>query len=617
MLSEYEEKICEFCIENGCEGPENKILAAIHLMSEHSLDKAQALAQTLLDGNGDGIDSWYYGQQKGELIVYNSCLRRNPSEPILGLAALIKSVSFLEEVILNNFDPSTFDHDPCLYNLTKVLKEEKDKIQRISFKVISPFSEKEVSGVHNIANIVEPLRRSKLNKNERYQISYGFDKYNLKPVISKIKEYLLEGSEISRISLDGHTYMELTYAPLHDLVELYRQRGEMLFEKNIRLSLKNLKKAKDRLVTPMEGTLNKICNGTIPAEIFTFYHGGVTLSADFLDVKKGTYRLEGPSVINGCQTITIANDFLKKMDQSQNQEKLNRFRSIKVIAKIVVGANEEDLREITNANNRHNSIDNWQLYSNSPIHIEIELALKKRGIFYERQEGKFESQKDKESFSVDYHNTNKTFISVQYLGQIIALSKRQLEFAAKKSEIFTRTENHDLIYDPTIPSKVDDIVFIFNLNKALDRALSNYLQKPSYADSVSRIFDRPLVQANINFLGCLYYYQKENKDPWRQDYHKKLNKKASPNLVSDIETTYLFKVMSKIKTWYINEYGVPDENAKKLKEPSKTKLKAYIDELAEELGIDLKGNTPFVRSIDWASGSSLEFDREDEEDIKI
>lgn len=612
VMYNYWEKVNVFRIEHGLEATDNKIIAIIHMMNAHGLDRAQAMAQTSLDIGDHGIDAWHYVEQAGQLTIYSSCLTRETSDPVRGLDALRKSFPLLEDAIMNGRFIVPSHHSPCLYNLMKLINDEKERIWNIRFEVISPFHQSEIPCQQVVSDFVEYLRRSELNRIEKIQLSYGFEKYNMKAVISKIKEYELERGEISRVSLDERTYLELMFIPLYKLVELYRQLGDQLFEKNVRLSLKGHKKAKDKLVTPMENTLEKIARGDLKAEIFTFYHGGVTISVEHLIGENGIIKLEVPNVINGCQTITIANAFLAEIERTNSKEKLVRFRNINVIAKIVVAVPENDLREITNANNRHNSIDNWQLYSNSSIHIEIELVLRKRGIFYERQEGKYETQKDSNSFQKEFGNTNKTYISVQYLGQIIALCKRKLNWAAKKAEIFTRTEHHDLIYDETIPGKADDIIFMFNLLKALDRAMKNYLDKPAYSDSVSRIFERPMVQANINYLGCLYYYQKNNKKNWRQNYHIKLNAKASSNLVSDIENSYLRNVMSKVRNWYIAEHGVPEDDAKKLKEPDLNKLRGYLDSIANEIGVDLNGAIPFVRSIDWKLYSDIADDIREE-----
>src|SRR5208337_4060561 len=110
---------------------------------------------------------------------------------------------------------------------------------------------------------------------------------------------------------------------------------------------------------------------------------------------------------------------------------------------------------------------NWQLFSNEPVHIEIEAALKDVGVFYERQKGKFESiMKNLDSVKY-YPNTNGAYIKVLDLAQVIALSRRDLQAAAKPSEIFANKENHDRIFDKSIPRYPRDMVFVSNTFRAM------------------------------------------------------------------------------------------------------------------------------------------------------
>ena len=96
--------------------------------------------------------------------------------------------------------------------------------------------------------------------------------------------------------------------------------------------------------------------------IFPFYHIGVTISAASSSTKEedSYLNLEAPSIINGCQTITIANEYLKRLERQKDEPALERFREIKVVAKVVVGTTTDELKEITNSNNRQNPIENWQ-----------------------------------------------------------------------------------------------------------------------------------------------------------------------------------------------------------------------------------------------------------------
>jgi hypothetical protein len=223
-------------------------------------------------------------------------------------------------------------------------------------------------------------------------------------------------------------------------VELYRQRGDVLFEKNVRLSLMDNKEARERLVNPMNTTLDLITSARLSPNIFPFYHIGVTLAASSASNAHGQdsqfLNLEAPNIINGCQTIVIANEYLKTLEKHKRDLAIKLFKQIKIIAKVVVGTTNDELKEITNSNNRQNPIENWQLFSNESIHVEIEAALKDIGIFYERQKGKFLTVMKNAERAKHYYATRGAYIKVMDLGQVIALSRNNIQWAAKPSEIF-------------------------------------------------------------------------------------------------------------------------------------------------------------------------------------
>jgi hypothetical protein len=356
----------------------------------------------------------------------------------------------------------------------------------------------------------------------------------------------------------------------------------------------NSKEAKERLVHPMEETLTKITTGDLLPNIFPFYHIGITIAASAsIDEDGSLINLEAPSIINGCQTITIAQEFLKQLEKTKDEEAIELFKQIKVVAKVVVGTSNEELKEITNANNRQNPIENWQLFSNEPIHIEIEQTLKDCGVFYERQKGKFDSLMKNADNAKYYPNTNGTFIKVVDLAQVIALAKNNIQWAAKPSDIFLNKQNHDQIFDRTIPKYARDMIYCSNLQKCIKRGLNNYLDLPTHANSnAPTIFKKPMIRNYVSRLALLYFYQNPNKDSLRAGYSKDLLKIAS--LADEMETFYM-KVVSKIKNWYTSE-------SKDLTiDVSKKSLEAFFKTLETELGIDSgDGQVPFISTaIKW------------------
>ena len=305
------------------------------------------------------------------------------------------------------------------------------------------------------------------------------------------------------------------------------------------------KKGRDRLVNPMNETLDSIINQRIKPEIFPFYHVGVTISASNVEESgQSSFRIESPGVINGCQTITTANEYFKQLEkikkEEEKEEKIEIFKKIQVVAKIVIGVNEDELKDITNANNRQTPIENWQLFSNEPIHIQIETSLKDAGIFYERQKGKFTAIFKFVDNAKFYKNTNSTYVSVAILGQVVALAKREMQMAAKPAIIFENKKNHDQIFNKYVYQHPSDIIYCYNIYRCLTRALKKYLDLPIHAENsyTQKIFSKPIVRLHICYIGLLYYYQNQKTKIFRDEYQTSLLKIASPVIVAHMETSF-------------------------------------------------------------------------------
>lgn len=597
----YLKIIREFRKRHAIDAIEEHIALTMHLMNIHSIDNHTAFDQTSKGKDDEGIDGWFFDERKGELMVYQSKFSENKGLVINGLNDLERGKSWLENVLIEG-KVDKVPSNPCLYNLYSFLSAKKDGIRKISFILVSLFDPNELEDRQEYDDFRRDLINSKLMeymKSKEGKIDLRLEEYSLdsSSLPPSVKKYPVNILKDSLINLRRNVYLDLAYISLYDLVELYRQRGEMLFNKNVRLSVISTKEVKERLVHPLEETFDNICYGTLSPNIFPFYHVGVTISAKANEPNESNIlSLEDPSVINGCQTISIADSYLRKLEKENKKELMDRFKEIKVIAKIVIGTSDEELREITNSNNRQNPIENWQLFSNDPIHIVIEQTLKDAGIFYERQKGKFDAMMKHTDVAKFYPYTNGTFIKVFDLGQIICLSRGKLQWVAKPSEIFLNKKNHDHVFDKNIPMYHRDIILFSNLFKAVKRALLKYLELPTHSnDNTQKIFSKPLVKAYMYYVALLYFYQAKEKFSSRRDYSTSLNKIASPILVSELESFYQ-RIISRTKEWYLKE-------SRRLSiEVSSKKLDDFLSELCQQVGIDLEdGNIPFTdKSIAWS-----------------
>ncbi len=590
--------IKEFRINSGIDRTDENLSMLIHLINNLSLDRDSAIDQSSNQSGDFGIDGWFLSKDNNELIIYQSKLSESKQLALKGLHDLLNGLSWLEPIFINGETDKPPDN-PALYNLFMELAKSRKTINQISFVLLTLFNSNELEDLKEVDEFYKELEKSNLFnylKQAGGSSSLRFEQYCLVKGPKKArKKYSIKTLKDSTIMLRDNAHLDLAYIPLYELVELYRQRGDVLFDKNIRMSILHSKEAKQRLVNPMEATFDAIIKKEVDPNIFPFYHVGITLSAlKKHEEENDIMNLESPSVINGAQTITIAHQFYKKLQAQNKPELIDIFKQIKVIVKIVTGTSDDELKEITNSNNRQNPIENWQLFSNDSIHVAIEFALKDYGIFYERQKGKFEATMKISDIAKNYYSTNNTYITITNLGQIIAVSANKLQWAAKPSDIFLNKQNHDSIFSDSIPNYPRDIILLHNLYKAMKRSLSNYKKMPSHLnDSTQYVFTKQILNAHVFHVTMLYYYQVRQKDSIRREYSNKLLKIANPTLVSDIENFYT-KNLTKVRTWYIGESNNLTEDV------SHKKLDGYFSQLLIELGVDINGLIPFsAKTIQW------------------
>jgi len=585
--------IKDFKVRLALDATEENVVTTIHLMNTHLIDKDTALDQSAQGSSDFGIDGWYYDSKTNELYIYQSKLTDSKGLALRGLKDLTTALTYLEKIIIHK-EVSKIPKNKSIYNLYIELSKNVNNLKRISLILISPINPNDLLDAPEVNEAETFIRESELFKifyEKGGRISLDIQEYNFEKSISlSNKKYTINKLDNSIIRLRNNSFLEITFIPIYNLVQLYRQRGDFLFHKNVRLSLYDYKDAKNRVVTPMEATLDQICKGQLSPNIFPFYHVGISISATTNSPEGANdISLETPYVINGCQTITIADHFLRELENKKNFDAIEKFKEINVLAKVVIGTTDEELKEITNCNNRQNPIENWQLFSNDPIHIEIESSLLDLEIFYERQKGKFNALMHKLDIAKFYSKTNQTFVDIETAGQLIALAKGNYQWTAKPSEIYINKQNHDNIFTKDIPNYGKDIVFCSNLFKAAKRGLSKYLELPVHNNDVTwKIFNKPIVKAYVYRTALLYYYQKNNHD---RKYADVLYKIASPTLVPDFERIYS-KFITKTKNFYLAERST---------DVSSKRLTTFFNNLFIEIGIDTDdGAMPFTnRTIDW------------------
>lgn len=168
-------------------------------------------------------------------------------------------------------------------------------------------------------------------------------------------------------------------------------------------------------------------------EDFWWLNNGITLLTDeaILATSKELVLTE-PAVVNGLQTSNeIYQYFLANPEQLVSETR-------NVLIRVIVPESEDSRDRIILATNNQTNIPKSSLRANDPIHWQIELYLKGRGLFYDRRKNYYKNQGRKST----------EIVSVSFLAQcMISLFLQKPNYArARPSTLLIKDETYDELY---------------------------------------------------------------------------------------------------------------------------------------------------------------------------
>jgi hypothetical protein len=385
----------------------------------------------------------------------------------------LQSDNFQENILIKRLRPRVsgieiLDHKPleidayviCLNNLNPELRENKISSNRADlFKTF----ETEIENP-NIAFTLAIKGIESLIENDTVEVR--------RP--SKPFEIHFNGSD--EIDMDNSSFLS-GFGKLSDLVSLYGQKGNQLFDKNVRLFLYGKKNETKGPAGKIKETLDLINNGKFPAEKFAFLHNGVTIYSTKVNPQRETKTIEltNPSVLNGCQTIK-SSFFFYQDAVSKNKLNLEQWNKIPISIRIVATNDKELWREVAEANNRQNSMSAAALRANDEIQIHLENEFKDLKIFYERQEGAFEniSRDNREKFEEEYCNSIKEPIYIDTLAQtIVCASELALSYSTRVNEVFESKKLYDKVFSNKNLYNLRFLILAHNIRRVVEYAIRN------------------------------------------------------------------------------------------------------------------------------------------------
>lgn len=167
---------------------------------------------------------------------------------------------------------------------------------------------------------------------------------------------------------------------------------------------------------------------------FWWLNNGVTvLASEATLVNNRELQIVNPEIVNGLQTsMEIYNYF------SENREALESEKR-SMLLRIIVPDNEESRDQIIFATNNQTNIPKATLRVTDPIHLQIEMYFKSRGLFYDRRKNYYKNQGHKPA----------EIVGVSFLAQcLITIFLKKPDYArARPSTLLNDEKTYNELYE--------------------------------------------------------------------------------------------------------------------------------------------------------------------------
>lgn len=167
---------------------------------------------------------------------------------------------------------------------------------------------------------------------------------------------------------------------------------------------------------------------------FWWLNNGVTvLASEATLVNNRELQIVNPEIVNGLQTsMEIYNYF------SENREALESEKR-SILLRIIVPDNEESRDQIIFATNNQTNIPKATLRVTDPIHLQIEMYFKSRGLFYDRRKNYYKNQGRKPA----------EIVGVSFLAQcLITMFLKKPDYArARPSTLLNDEKTYNELYE--------------------------------------------------------------------------------------------------------------------------------------------------------------------------
>jgi len=467
-------------LKNTCGGVRNDYFGLLYLAQEFGLERDRAISQLAFGGNDYGVDGFHFDSAKRNLYLFQFKWSESHAQFKQSFQRLIDAG--MERM----FGARTQDQqqNQLLLQLKSCLVENEAIIDRVCLHFIFSGDPAEAER----SQVLDKLREDLENK--KYLIDQRFGR----PVTMVIEFRSARTRKVGSTShlRKTHTYpiyldetvmrtgptgevMTIGFIRLVDLQTMYREMGQRFFERNIRGALpedeavnRSVEKAFKRIVLDAKDD----------PSVFGFNHNGVTLFAEALSSAGGQYKITEPRLLNGAQTVTIFDRFLRANDGNKRlQERKDALEAIRVMCRVITEALPEFVTTVTINNNRQNPVDPWNLHANDMIQLEIQDKFRDElRIYYERQERAFENLSDEEL--EEQGITEYKAIELTRLARTFLVSDGEIDKLIRFREVFEDDRIYEQVFNPSrLKADARKIVLCYKGQFRLRRLANDIVEK--------------------------------------------------------------------------------------------------------------------------------------------
>ncbi|MFL6601890.1 MAG: AIPR family protein [Steroidobacteraceae bacterium] len=488
-----------------CGGVRNDYFGLLYLEQEFRVDRDRAVSQVAFGGNDYGVDGFHFDSDKRNLYLFQfkyseshaqfkgsfSRLTDAGMERIFGsqsqdqlqnqLLLQIKSCLIENEAVIDRVcvhfvftgDPTEAERSQVLDKLREDLENKKyliDQCFRRPVTLVIEFRSAQTRKVGPTAH---------LRKTHTYPVT-------------------LDETVVRAGPKDEH--MTVGFMRLVDLHAMYREMGQRFFERNIRAALPD-----DEAVNrSIQQSLKRIViDAKEDPRGFAFNHNGVTLSAEAVKLTDGATKITEPRLLNGAQTVTTFDRFLKANDgNTALRQRRDALEQICVMSRIITEATPEFITTVTVNNNRQNPVDPSNLHANDMIQLEIQDKFRDElGIYYERQERAFANLSDEEL--EEQGITEYKAIELTRLARTFVASDGDLDKLTRFRDVFEDDRVYNQVFSKSrLRADARKVVLCYKVQFRLRRLVNDIVErganKYAYVQRARNLLWALLCQAIMN-----------------------------------------------------------------------------------------------------------------------